>query len=321
MRRSTLTSVIGQTSKGRGSGVPSSFFPLTPSNEREPAGRRWSHKAKLWQRRMWRAAGDLLFPPRCVVCAFDLTEEDAVSPEVAICRGCASRFLGPSYPRCIRCGAIRHQTHNMPRSEAATTEQSGESEPQEEASTAGSNSPAGCPTCERQTLRFSRLFLVGSYEDPLRRVVLRTKNITQEYVSFTLAELLCHCAGQGMVQWKPDVVVPIPMFWTRRILRGTSSPDLMAPIVARHCQAEPLPALRRVRQTLRQGDLPRSARQENVRGAFGLRWGYQVRGARVLLVDDILTTGFTCNEAARTLRKAGASDVAVAVIARADTPK
>ncbi len=165
------------------------------------------------------------------------------------------------------------------------------------------------------------MFLLGSYEDPLRRVVLRTKNITQEYVSFALAELLWQRVGEAIRVWKPDIVVPVPMHWTRKVLRGTSSPDLMAPILARHLGAEPIAALRRVRRTLRQGDLPRSARLANVRRAFGLRRGFRVQGARALLIDDILTTGATCNEAARALRDAGASEIAAAVIARADTPK
>jgi predicted amidophosphoribosyltransferase len=58
-------------------------------------------------------------------------------------------------------------------------------------------------------------------------------------------------------------------------------------------------------------------RWENVRRAFSVRGGYHLKEAHVLLVDDILTTGATCSEAARTLRKAGASRVTVVVAARA----
>lgn len=72
----------------------------------------------------------------------------------------------------------------------------------------------------------------------------------------------------------------------------------------------------RTRKTLPQADLPPSRRFENVRGAFRLAAGYDIRGARVLLVDDILTTGATCSEAAKVLKQAGAASVAVAVIAR-----
>jgi len=73
----------------------------------------------------------------------------------------------------------------------------------------------------------------------------------------------------------------------------------------------------RCRNTLPQASLAPSRRFENVRGAFHVRRPGAVRGARVLLVDDVLTTGATCSEAAKMLKEAGAAMVAVAVVARA----
>jgi predicted amidophosphoribosyltransferase len=75
--------------------------------------------------------------------------------------------------------------------------------------------------------------------------------------------------------------------------------------------------LRRSRSTLRQFDLTPPERWKNVRGAFAVRAGYHLRAAHVLLVDDVLTTGATCSEAARALRSAGAEQVTIAVLARA----
>jgi predicted amidophosphoribosyltransferase len=75
--------------------------------------------------------------------------------------------------------------------------------------------------------------------------------------------------------------------------------------------------LRRTRYTIRQFDLNPPQRWENVRKAFTVRAGYHLRDAHVLLVDDILTTGATCSEAARALRSAGAARVTVVVPARA----
>jgi predicted amidophosphoribosyltransferase len=74
----------------------------------------------------------------------------------------------------------------------------------------------------------------------------------------------------------------------------------------------------RRRKTLRQFSLPPSERFGNVRRAFRVAAGYHLSAARVLLIDDILTTGATCNEAAKSLLAAGAARVAVAVIARAE---
>ena len=75
--------------------------------------------------------------------------------------------------------------------------------------------------------------------------------------------------------------------------------------------------LRRRRHTRRQFDLTPHQRWDNVRHAFSVRGGYHLNKARVLLVDDILTTGATCSEAARALREAGARKIIVAVAARA----
>ena len=74
----------------------------------------------------------------------------------------------------------------------------------------------------------------------------------------------------------------------------------------------------RRRNTLPQASLAPSRRFENVRGAFRVRRPETVKGARVLLVDDVLTTGATCSEAANVLKQAGVAMVAVAVIARAE---
>ncbi len=77
----------------------------------------------------------------------------------------------------------------------------------------------------------------------------------------------------------------------------------------------------RVRHTPPQVHLPRTRRIENVRGAFAVRTKRRIEGARVVLVDDVTTTGATANEAARTLLKAGASNVHLAVIAKAEPPR
>jgi ComF family protein len=124
--------------------------------------------------------------------------------------------------------------------------------------------------------------------------------------------------GARLAELRADVIVPVPMFWTRRLLRGVNSPEILAESLAGRLD---LPVLRRVlvrtRNTLPQFSLPPSERFPNVRGAFRVRRGYDLSGARVLLVDDVLTTGATSSEAARALRSAGAEAVLVAVAARA----
>jgi len=109
------------------------------------------------------------------------------------------------------------------------------------------------------------------------------------------------------------------MFWVRKLGRGINSPEILAEMVA---QAAHAPVRGRVlvrkRNTIRQMELPPPERFRNLRDAFRLRLGYDLQGARVLLVDDVLTTGATSSAAAETLKRAGVGFVAVAVLARAE---
>src|SRR5262249_45683017 len=115
-----------------------------------------------------------------------------------------------------------------------------------------------------------------------------------------------------------DAIVPIPMHWTRRVVRGTNSPEFLAAELSARLGAQVMRLLVRRRRTQPHGSLSRRKRYRNIRGALAIRKGYHLEDAKILLVDDILTTGVTCNEAARVLKKTGATSVAVAVIARAE---
>jgi ComF family protein len=121
---------------------------------------------------------------------------------------------------------------------------------------------------------------------------------------------------------RPDLIVPIPMHWSRRLSRGANSPELLARELARSLGVRrDERALVRTRRTERQTDVLPEQRSENIRGAFRVAAGRNLANVRVLLVDDVLTTGATAQEAAKTLRRAGTAEVAVAVLARADTPR
>ena len=128
-----------------------------------------------------------------------------------------------------------------------------------------------------------------------------------------------------------DYIVPVPMHRWRRWDRGVNSPDILAEelgvqlkiSVARHL-------IRRSRQTDLQYTLSQKGRAENVSGAFALspppflvklgfrRFQSSMAGKNILLIDDILTTGSTCNEITKVLLSAGVGSVTVAVLARAE---
>lgn len=117
------------------------------------------------------------------------------------------------------------------------------------------------------------------------------------------------CAG---VLDGADALVPVPLHRSRRRARGFNQAEELA----RHLGPRVLPALRRVRATPSQTDLPASRRHANVRGAFALLRGIDVRDLSVVLVDDVSTTGATLEACARVLKAAGAGEVRAVTAAR-----
>jgi ComF family protein len=232
---------------------------------------------------------DLALPPRCLHCDDDLTP----ASDISLCLKCV-QLIAPELPDCCRrCGAI------LPEGVAASE---------------------SCPSCHGFPLRFDAVYPLGRYEGALRDVVLKTKRLSSEALSLTVGRLLAARLRDRIVQFNPQEIVPIPMHWARRLIRGVNSPELLAECLGRNLRIPVLRTLARRRYTSPQKDLLPRERFRNVRGAFRLRFGHRRRlqGARVLLVDDILTTGATCSEAAKLLKQAGAAAVAVAVVARAE---
>lgn len=174
-----------------------------------------------------------------------------------------------------------------------------------------------CPRCETTQFHFSCVVGLGVYSGELRRAVLRIKEPLYEPLALTLGRLL---ADEVRARWPAvefDLVLPIPMFWSRRWSRGHNGPAILAESLSRRL-GRPLAtdALICVRNVQRQSTLAPSERFQNVRGVFRVSKDFAFQGARLLLVDDTLTTGATASEAARILKQAGAAEVRVAVAAR-----
>ncbi|HUT13621.1 MAG TPA: phosphoribosyltransferase family protein [Thermoguttaceae bacterium] len=146
------------------------------------------------------------------------------------------------------------------------------------------------------------------------------KRPAHDSLSAAMGRLLAALREEQFAQLNLDLVVPVPMYWMRLARRGTNSPEILSQCLGQHLGVPVRRVLSRRRNTLPQADLSPRDRFRNVRGAFCVRKGRRLGGRRILLVDDILTTGATCSEAARVLKEAGAELVAAAVIARAQGP-
>lgn len=120
-----------------------------------------------------------------------------------------------------------------------------------------------------------------------------------------------HYAGVGF-----DVIVPVPLHPSRLRWRGFNQAEELGKVLSRRTGLPVIAGLRRLRDTGAQVAMGRRERRSNVRGAFGLAGSGTYRDTRVLLVDDVFTTGSTVNECARQLRRAGAASVHAITVAR-----
>ena len=210
-----------------------------------------------------------------------------------LCTMCRAAVTPPHGPGCPRCGAF-----------APADTQDGK-----------------CLYCRDFCLAFDTVVPLGLYEGTLREHVLAMKHPAATAVAEALACLLFSHRAEELVACRADVIVPVPMFWSRRLHRATNSAETIATALGRQLG---LPAqigrVWRHRRTPPQNNLRPRARFRNVRGAFSVHKPLEVKGLRVMVVDDVLTTGATASEVAKTLKAAGADYVAIAVVARAQGP-
>jgi ComF family protein len=176
----------------------------------------------------------------------------------------------------------------------------------------------GCTHCRGLTLHFEQAVRLGPYEGALREVVLRLKHAPGALLAELLGERWAVWCEPRLRALQADVVVPVPLHWLRRFRRGYNQSEALARSLAQHLGLPCRPGwLRRIRNTPHQTGRSPSGRRSNVQDAFRARPRAALHGRTVLLIDDVLTTGSTCSEAAKALRKAGAARVVVAVLARA----
>ena len=230
----------------------------------------------------------LLFPPRCACCDLELFETNGHF----LCVDCLAKLGPATWHGCRRCGG---QVLDC------------------------GFAPQRCALCRDASLKFDGAIVLGSYHAGLGDAVLRMKRPSHEALSAAMGRLLAERRREPLLEERADVIVPVPMFWGRRLVRGVNSADILAKCLAKSLG---IPVRRdvlvRCRNTLPQARLSALRRFENVRGAFRVRRPQVARDARVVLVDDVLTTGATCSEAAKMLKRAGAASVTVAVVARAE---
>ncbi len=228
----------------------------------------------------------LLYPSVCQLCE----SHRATAAEGFVCSHCwlAVRFIKP--PFCERCG--------LPCEGEITT-------------------PFECANCHDLELQFSSARSAVAAKGVVLDVIHRYKYQRALWFEPFLADLLLRAALPVLRAEPWDLIVPVPLYSTKQREREFNQAERLA---SRLAQALNLPLnaqlVRRVLPTRTQTLLTRKQRAENVRRAFAARPGSPLQGRRVILVDDVLTTGATTSACAETLKGMGASEVCVWTVAR-----
>lgn len=231
---------------------------------------------------------DIIYPRYCFVCNKSLHDEESIY----ICKTCLENIKDIDIKRCNKCGF--------------------------KMAPGVISSRNGCFECKNANLRFDRGFFVSDYDGPLKSLIHQYKYNKQEFLAKLLGDLsINHLLPQDIIP-EIDIVVPVPLHWRKKMERGFNQSELIA---KRICKKQDMPFsknnLCRIKYTLSQIKLTRSQRQTNVSGAFRVKQPKMFYKKRVLLVDDVLTTGITASECSKTLKKAGVRKVYLFALARA----
>jgi ComF family protein len=170
-----------------------------------------------------------------------------------------------------------------------------------------------CSLCRLGLTGFDTVYTFGSYEATLRQLIHLFKYNQIRPLARPLGALIARAIPR---EHRFDLIIPMPLHWKKRWSRGYNQSELLAKEVSRRWGVPVAKIVRRVKPTAPQAGLSNSKRRLNVRGAF--KTSANLKGLRVLLIDDVLTTGATAGACASVLKRAGASHVAVAAVARTD---
>jgi ComF family protein len=228
---------------------------------------------------------DFFIPQCCPVCGSVVQHLES-----CFCSACLREFTFIDHPLCPRCG----EPFKSPEQQDHL-----------------------CQTCLQGGWHFDRGLSIFYYRGALRTAIHLFKYSGRVILTAPLAGFLHERGVPWVEEIQPDIIIPVPSHKVKLKKRGFNPPLFLARHLAKKCGIVVLSeALISIKHIPSQAGLKRGERLKNVRGTF-LADKKQVKGQAVLLIDDVLTTGATANECARSLKTAGASSVAVMTLARA----
>jgi ComF family protein len=172
-----------------------------------------------------------------------------------------------------------------------------------------------CRLCRSGLRGFDAAYCFGAYEGVLRDLIHLYKYSRMRPLAKPLSDFLMAALPRDQ---RFDAIVPVPLHWRRQWERGFNQAELLARSMARRTGIPLRNAVRRRRATRVQAGLSNTRRRENVARAFQVKRRSNVRDLRILLVDDVMTTGSTGSACALALKRAGAKSVSLLTLARVD---
>lgn len=228
---------------------------------------------------------DVILPPICHICRSYIPNAGTLH----ICPECRDSLPLVSSPLCRICGVPF--------------------------SGAGDDHRCGACIIDPPQYDFARAHFL--YEGPIRDLIHSFKYNLQTHLRYPLAILSLEGLNRFLADNDPHLIVPVPLHRSRLRQRGFNQAVLLGRVLSYHLNLPLLPdTLIRTRPTEPQINLSASERRVNVKGAFSVKRADSIAGKRILLLDDVMTTGSTMNECAKELKKAGADMVVAATIAR-----
>lgn len=227
---------------------------------------------------------NLIFPGNnlCLLCSNPL--EKGIK---GLCSQCISKIAVVEAPVCFKCGKPLIERYGKTK----------------------------CPDCLSTKRYFDQGRCVGEYKGILKEAVILYKYSGKKGLAVPLGFLMTQTLKQQ--DWpKPELIIPVPLSRKRLYHRGFNQSSLLAEVIGKEIGA-PVSSrhLKRVKATEHQTKLGKMERKENVRDAFCVLHGEDIRDRRILLIDDVYTTGATVNECSRMLRYAGAASIYVLTLA------
>ena len=235
-------------------------------------------------KRFFTALLDLLLPSFCLACEKPL----GPAPDLLFCPECLEKIHCIKSPLCPCCGRVYLKA---------------------------ANGDHHCGVCLAAPWHFTQARAIFLYEEPVKEVIHRFKyqGKTACLPSFaSFARSLPHVAEMKDADW----IVPVPLHQSRLRERGFNQALLLARAFFPKDRRVALDLLVRSRPTEPQTSFNGAARRTNLKNAFAVKKPQQLAGKKILLIDDVFTTGTTVNECARVLKKAGAAEVMVLTLAR-----